>query len=121
MATLEQMLSTAYDYTTKAGAQYKLPRLTIHTRKKALEFVVTVHDIESQNLPVEKSGSSILDSLVDLLELWLGRVYPDITRDQIEDDWDFADIPGLMNIIRNNEKEIENVVPPVSSAPETTN
>lgn len=120
MATEEQMLATSVKFTTASGVDYQLPRLTIRTRRAALDFVAEAEAIQALGFGNAESASALLDKLVDLLEAWLAKICPGITRDQIEDDWDAEDIPGLMRLIADWEEGIKALCPPAPTVPKRT-
>jgi hypothetical protein len=60
-----------------------------------------------------KVAMVVLDEMTKFLLVWLNKVNPGITAEQIEEEWDIADIPGLMKVIRANEKEVQDILPPV--------
>ncbi len=121
MATLEQMIENAIEITTRAGVKYKLPRLTMRSRRKALSFMNRISEIEASELEMVESMNQILDVMVDFLLFWIGTIDPTITQERIEDDWDVMDIPELMRIVQGMEQEIEAASPPSAPAPKRRN
>lgn len=120
MATVEQMAALSTPFTTSNGAEYLLPPLNLITRRKAGEFVELAAELQESGLSDREQQEKLFDGLADLLLAWLGRIKPDLTREQIEEDFDINDTPELMAIINGMRKEIEAAIPPVSSAPRTT-
>lgn len=114
MATQKQMMAAAIPFTTMAGVDYKLPRPTLRVRTAALTFVKTAGALQKiKNADVDVV-QKLIESLIDLLEDWLKNNYTDITREQIADTWDIADIPALMEIIKSVEQEVQSSLPPAS-------
>lgn len=112
--TLDQIIASAIPFTTSVGADYKLPRLSLRTRKPVLTFMAKVQALEAEGEDLEQVSVLIplMDDLVTMLQEWLSKIYPDLTREQIEDEWDISDIPKLMQIIGGTEKEIQDILPP---------
>ena len=122
MTELESLIPKPETVTTVSGKTYELPRPSIYIRKKTLEFIRTAKSLRDrvQGGDVDEDGAidlsiELCDKLVDLLEIWLQRDYPDITRDQIERDFDVQDVPAVMAAINVFEQELLNVVPPAGS------
>ncbi|MCE5199807.1 hypothetical protein LLG39_12620 [bacterium] len=112
MVTFEQMTATAIPFVTQAGAQYNLPRLTLKTRRLAIQFVLNVEEIKNQSGNDSQAIDALFDELASFLTIWLDKLYPGITHEQIEEDWDLADIPELNKIILNLEAGIQEAIPP---------
>ena len=117
MATIEQMAALSMPFKTSQGAEYLLPPLNIFTRRKALEFVDLAKQAQEAGGTESEQAEKLLDGLVDLVHTWCLRVRPELTVEQIEQDWDIADCPKLMAIINGIEQEARIAVPPASSAP----
>lgn len=117
MPNQDQMLSTAQPFVTVAGVSYKMPRLTIRTRRMAVAFVAEAETLQTREIADHEALNELMDALVTFLQGWLAKTYPEITREQIEEDWDTSDIPGLMGLILDFNGQIEAVSPPVSSVP----
>ena len=117
MATVEQMAALSTPFTTSNGAEYLLPPLNLVTRRKAGEFVDLAAQLQESDLSEREQQEKLFDGLVDMLLAWLGRIKPDLTREQIEEDFDINDTPGLMAVINGMRREIEAAIPPASSAP----
>ncbi len=117
MADLEQMAALSTPFTTSNGVEYKLPPLNLLTRRKALAYVELAKDIQESDAPQSEQVERLFEGLADLLQTWLCRVRPDLTREQIEEDFDLADVPELMAIINGMERQVQSAVPPASSAP----
>ena len=117
MANLEQMAALSTPFTTSNGAEYRLPPLNLVTRRKAVAYVAKAQAIQESGLSEMDQVEKLFDDLVDLLMLWLGRLMPDISKEQIEEDFGLTDVAELMAIINGMEREVQSLVPPASSAP----
>lgn len=120
MADLEQMAALSTPFTTSNGVEYRLPPLNLLTRRKALAYVELAKDIQESDAPQGEQVERLFEGLAELLMAWLGRLKPDLTREQIEEDFDLADVPQLMLIINGMEREVQSAVPPASSARRAT-
>jgi len=116
MATIEQMAALSTPFTTSNGAVYQLPPLNLVTRRKTIAFVELAKNIQAAGGGEAEQLEQLFDVLTELLLAWLGRVKPDLTREQIEEDFDVDDTKPLMRIINGMEQEIESAIPPASSA-----
>ncbi len=121
MATLDQMIRKTRPVTTQAGAKYTLLRPNLVIRQKYLEFTRTIgrfeEIIETETVTaenVQKATEDLITGLIDLLEFWLKKTHPDITREQIMEDWDTSDLAMIKVLVADFEAEIEGASPPVS-------
>lgn len=119
MATVEQMAALSTPFPTSNGAEYLLPPLNLVTRRKALDYIELAAETQAAGLSDREQADKLFDGLCNLLMAWLGRIQPGLTREQIEEDFDITDVPGLMAIIHGMKAEIEASIPPASSAPRT--
>ena len=116
MATLEQMTKNTRPITTQSGVRYELPRPSLAIRMDCLDFAEKSMGLQSlaeseNNIQAVRELCSLM---IELLEKWLRRGQPDITRDQIANDFDIGDIPAIMEIMNNFEQEVQAALPPVS-------
>ena len=117
MATIEQMAALSTPFTTSNGAVYNLPPLNIVTRRKALAYIELAGTIRDGQGSESEQVDQLFDGMADLLQAWIERIYPNLTREQIEEDFDTNDMPKLMAIINGMEGQIQAAIPPASSAP----
>jgi hypothetical protein len=112
LATLEQMAKRCITVTTRSGVKYQLPRPSIALRFDAVKFVELAGRFEGDAGENPETMREFLKTFVEFMEKWLKRHSPDITQEQIMEDWDVTDIPAIMNVINGFEEEVQAAIPP---------
>lgn len=103
---LKAIAGKGREFVTVGGARYLIPRRSLAVRVECVDFVEKVQELQGgAQLGDTQAVRALVTALVDLLEPWLQRADPSITRAQILEDFDVEDIPGLMAVINGFEAE----------------
>ena len=119
MATYEEIVSQGEEITLQTGKRYLLPRPWLGYWRKADAFVRACADYQKQdNPPVDE----FIDLFVEFLVGWLNTPrnaelgLPDVTKEQIETEFDLTDLPEIMRVLVMYREQIGGILPP-STAP----
>jgi hypothetical protein len=113
------MSNTAKSFTTKSGVTYKLSRPWIGFWKKFNQFQAIAANLEELVANGGQVPEEFLEAFVEFVLVWVSRLQPDVTAETIEDCFDIADIPALMEIVNTYYTEVNAVSPPDSGATTT--
>ena len=84
MATIEQMSALCNPYITVNGVEYGMPPMNLATRKIAMQFIKNMEGLEDAVLANPDLAVEAFEELARLLQVWLGRVQPNITIEQYQ-------------------------------------
>lgn len=125
-ATEEQLIVLTIPFTASSGKKYDLSKPSLAIRLKYVDFLkkttgsdeliglLASNDLDSVTYEnALKSIETLMNELVLLLEFWLGKTYPNITQQEILDNFDLPDIGKLRNTIGGIEEDIAAAFPPV--------
>ena len=117
MATLEQIAGKGRKFKTQSGAEYQFPPRSLAIRMQCIEFAEKAQKLQeaAAGMTETEAALELCNLMLDVLEGWLKRGYPDITRERIAEDFDLGDIPGLMLVINSFEAEVQTLLPPASN------
>ncbi len=119
--TLEQMTEISIPYTTSRGVKYDLPRPWIGFWRTFREFQIACNELQASN----EITPEFLDRYTEFLFVWangplLPGQEPKISREQIETDFDVADMQPLARIVRKISGMVDAAVPPEEAAENQT-
>lgn len=119
MSTIEQMNNRSKSFTTLSGAEYQLSRPWIGFWKKFNKFQEVAAKLEELAVNGGQVPDEFLDAYTEFILMWTLRLQPDVTKEDIENDFDIADIEPLMVIVNAYYTEVQTVSPPDSGAAAT--
>ena len=112
MANIDQMTEDMKTITAIDGKVYKFRRPWIRFWKLFNEFVDMAKTVEPMAMQTGKVSEEFLDKYTDFLFAWLSRSHPDITKEEIEENFDLSHIPELMLICTEYYAQVYAISPP---------
>lgn len=123
MITQQQMVVTTRTLTLLSGAKYTLQRPSLAIRQAYVDYMnkvkdFTLIDVAASDVDVDNLQDvtrDMFDCLIDLMLMWLKKAHPEITREQIMEDFTDIDAQRVQALIQDFEIEIEGAMSPNSN------